>query len=97
MSAYALSELAGYDIEEIVEYLRVQNRRAAESFVDALEAAFKTIAAYPEIGRLRLDIAPTLRSLPVGVYLVFYRRVDDGIEIVRVLHGQCDVERAFSE
>jgi toxin ParE1/3/4 len=28
-----------------------------------------------------------VRSFPVGNYVVFYRVVTDGIELVRVLHG----------
>jgi plasmid stabilization system protein ParE len=28
-----------------------------------------------------------LRSLPVGSYIVFYRPMEDGIIVIRVLHG----------
>lgn len=37
-------------------------------------------------------IAPGLRSFPVGKYLIFYRLIDGGLEIVRVLHGARDIE-----
>jgi toxin ParE1/3/4 len=36
-----------------------------------------------------------LRSFPVGDYLVFYREADQGIEIVRVLHGSRDIAALF--
>lgn len=34
---------------------------------------------------------PALRSSPVGNYLIFYRPLPDGIEILRVLHGARDI------
>jgi toxin ParE1/3/4 len=36
-----------------------------------------------------------LRSHPAGNYVVYYREMNGGIEIVRVLHGARDVPRAF--
>jgi toxin ParE1/3/4 len=44
------------------------------------------------MGRERNDIAPGLRSFPVGKYLIFYRLIDEGLEIVRVLHGARNIE-----
>jgi toxin ParE1/3/4 len=38
---------------------------------------------------------PALRSLSVGNYLIFYRPLADGIEIVRVLHGARDIDSLF--
>jgi toxin ParE1/3/4 len=40
-------------------------------------------------------MAPGLRSFPVGNYVVFYRIVPEGIELVRVLHGARDLRRLF--
>jgi toxin ParE1/3/4 len=39
----------------------------------------------------RPDIAPGLRYLPVRRYLILYREVTGGIELVRVVHGARDV------
>jgi plasmid stabilization system protein ParE len=33
----------------------------------------------------------------VGNFLIFYRAAADGIEIVRVLDGRRDIQRAFDE
>lgn len=38
-----------------------------------------------------------LRSHPHGNYVIFYRPIGDGIEIVRVLHGARDIDAAFTE
>jgi toxin ParE1/3/4 len=40
-----------------------------------------------------------MRSWPIrgfGNHLVFYRPTDDGIEILRVLHGARDLRRVFN-
>jgi len=49
----------------------------------------------PPAGRLREDLAPSLRSFAVGKYLVFYRLVPGGIEVLRVLHGVRDLPSLF--
>jgi toxin ParE1/3/4 len=41
----------------------------------------------PGMGVARPEIRPDLRMFPVGSYVVLYPQVDDGVEIVRVLHG----------
>jgi toxin ParE1/3/4 len=43
----------------------------------------------------RPDIAPKLRSSPVGSYLILYRQVAAGVEVVRVLHGARNLRAIF--
>ena len=45
----------------------------------------------PTMGKAEFDLAPSLRSFPVGNYLLFYREVADGIQLVRALHGARDI------
>jgi toxin ParE1/3/4 len=40
-------------------------------------------------------LSPRLRSFPVKNYVIFYRPLEDGIEIVRVLHGAQDLPPLF--
>ena len=40
-------------------------------------------------------MATGLRSLPLGNYIIFYRPIDDGIEVVRILHGARDLPPLF--
>ncbi len=49
----------------------------------------------PGIGRKREELAQGLRSSVVGNYLIFYRAIEDGIEIVRVISGHRDIEALF--
>jgi toxin ParE1/3/4 len=49
----------------------------------------------PLIGRQREELSPRLRSFPVSRYIIFYRPMENGIEIVRVLHGARDFPPLF--
>jgi toxin ParE1/3/4 len=49
------------------------------------------------MGPARPDIAPDARAFVVGRYLVLCRLVDDGIEIIRVVHGARDLPGIFAE
>ncbi|MFQ6029321.1 MAG: type II toxin-antitoxin system RelE/ParE family toxin [Dehalococcoidia bacterium] len=68
----------------------------ATSFVQGLrDLCESTLAGNPYIGRNREDIAPSLRSLPFHGFMVFFRPMSDGVEIVRVLQGSRDIEALF--
>jgi hypothetical protein len=47
------------------------------------------------MGRLRPELAPHLRSFPIGNYVIFYRLTQEGIEVARVLHGARDIDALF--
>jgi toxin ParE1/3/4 len=47
------------------------------------------------LGRGREELAPGLRSLPYGRYVIFYEVMPDRIAIVRVLHGAGDLGPPF--
>jgi toxin ParE1/3/4 len=44
---------------------------------------------------MREDIGAGIRCIVVGEYLIFYRPIADGIEIMRVLHGRRDIQQAY--
>ena len=48
--------------------------RAADRWLDTVQQRIQVLAAQPHAGQLRPDLAPELRFLPVGNYLIFYRR-----------------------
>ncbi|MCB0220146.1 MAG: type II toxin-antitoxin system RelE/ParE family toxin [Chrysiogenetes bacterium] len=76
-------------------WIERENPRAADEFVDLIRAKFELLAKYPQMDRPREEPALAdlnLRSHPVGNYLIFYRSLSDGVEIVRILHGSMDIE-----
>jgi len=68
---------------------------AADRVIDHLDQAIQRIAEIPTLGRVRDDIDPSLRSYLVHSYLIFYRVVDQTVEIVRIIHGARSLPRAF--
>jgi toxin ParE1/3/4 len=75
------------DLIEIWLYIAVDNPLAADKFVDQIDAKCQMLADSPGIGPARPDIAPDLRYFPIGRYLILYREISGGIEVVRVVHG----------
>lgn len=83
------------DIVEIWDYIADDSEAQADAFVDRLDAKFQLLAQQPELGRVREELAPGLRSFPVGRYVIFYMPVSDGIAVVRVLHSARDLDAQF--
>lgn len=75
------------DIEAIALYIAEDSPSAALRWYAEIHAHCHRIADMPEIGVARPHIRPGLRTFPVGNYLILYRQIDDGAEIVRVVHG----------
>jgi len=85
------------DIEDISTGLQGRNSDAAERFLDALTQRFRTLANFPKMGRRRDEIFPLLRSFPVEDCLIFYRPIDKGAEVVRVIRSYSDLEFLFQD
>jgi toxin ParE1/3/4 len=82
------------DIVEILLHLRRHSRRAARSLHAAIDETLRLLAEYPGAGKSRDELAPRLRSLPVRryrQYMIYYRPIADGIEVIRVIHGAREV------
>ena len=79
------------DLVEIWSYIADDNEPAADRLLGRVDGELKMLLEHPQAGRLRPELKPELRSLPVGNYVVFYRPTPDGIEVVRVLSGYLDL------
>lgn len=83
------------DLHQIWDYIAEDDVEAATRLVDLVEEKCTLLARLPDIGRVRDELAQGLRSFPVGKYVIFYRRVKSGIEIVRVLSSWRDIPALF--
>jgi toxin ParE1/3/4 len=89
--------------DQFVYYLAAGGAELAERVLTAVEAATQRLLETPGIGVKRSFRHPSLQGLrmhPVRGFerhLVFYHERDDGIEIVRVLHGARDIPSAMDE
>jgi len=55
--------------------------------VDRFTAVIARLANQPLMGRSADHLLPGLRSFSSGEYLIFYRPDEDGVCVVRILHG----------
>jgi toxin ParE1/3/4 len=84
-------------------YAREAGLRVADRFFAEAEATFTRLASMPGIGTRYEPDEPLyagLRYFPVSrfrVYLVFYRPLPGGIEVLRVLHGARDIHAILAE
>ena len=91
MSEVVLSELAAADLTDIWVFVAQDNAEAADRVVDQLHEKCRFLANSSKAGRQRPELDPSIRSFPVGNYLIFYRESAIGIEVARVLHGRRDI------
>ncbi len=96
MSRNRLSEQSRSDLDDIWLYIASDNLTAADRFIDELVGKFQTLAIEPGVGRTRDELGESIRSFPVGNYVIFYRALPDGIEVVRVLSGFRDIPKLFA-
>jgi toxin ParE1/3/4 len=83
------------DLIDLWLYIAQDNPSAADRLLDEIEDKFVLLAAHPRLGPARPDIAPECRYFPVGRYLILYRLIPDGIEVIRVVQGSRRLEDLF--
>jgi toxin ParE1/3/4 len=88
---------AAADILEIWDFIAEDSMLEADRWIDRLDEKLNLWAMQPRIGRLREELAPELRSMPFGRYVVFFMPLPDGIDVVRMLHGSRDTDSEFSD
>lgn len=81
------SPRAREDLIELWTYIASDDAAAADHLLDATLEKLLLLATSPRLGPSRPDIAPGLRLFPVRRYVILYRELADGIEVVRVVHG----------
>ena len=97
MNRYKISRLAEQDLEDIWVYLAENNQIAADKQIAKILNCLPMLAQFPDIGKTRDDLSDSLRSFPVKPYIVFYIKLDNGIEVVRILHQSRDIDSQFSK
>ncbi len=58
-----------------------------------LHRAFDRLAEFPDIGRHASNIHPGYWQMDFTSHAIFYRSIESGILIVRVLHARMDFAR----
>jgi toxin ParE1/3/4 len=88
---------ADRDLDDHAEYIARDNLEAARRFYDAAAKAFEQLVVLPEMGSPQTFRNPALTGLRMWRiprferYLIFYRPIQEGIEVIRVLHAARDI------
>jgi toxin ParE1/3/4 len=90
-----VSRDAETDLILIWVYYAESSEGAARRIRDEITSKFNLLLQFPHIGRSREDLQHGYRSIPVGNHVVFYREIENGVEIMRVLHGAQDLHEVF--
>jgi toxin ParE1/3/4 len=89
------------EVDEIAATIARENLGAALRFYDRTEETFQRLSDWPQIGTRRRVASTSLRGLrsyPIRGYrnyLVFYLPIDDGVQIIAVVHGSRDIPSAL--
>jgi toxin ParE1/3/4 len=104
MSRIVRRRAARQDLADIVyHYVSTASLDTARRFRAEAQATLQRLAAMPGMGARYEHEHPALTGLrffPLSRfrnYLIFYRPLADGIEVVRVLHGARDIPRLLAE
>jgi toxin ParE1/3/4 len=85
---------ANDDLDGIWSYIARDNISAADALLDKLMQRFELLARNPKIGELQPHLADgTYRRFTEGSYVIYFVPDEQGITIVRVLHGARDETR----
>ncbi len=69
----------------------------AERYTDGLFALLDLLVEFPEMASERAEFSPPVRIHPSGAHLVIYRQADQGIEVIRILHGHQNLNAYLSD
>ena len=86
---------AEIDLDYIWLYIAQDSPPNADKFLDRIQECCLALAKFPQMGTACDGLKAGLRNQSVGNYLIFYFPLEDGVDIVRVLHGSRDIERLF--
>jgi toxin ParE1/3/4 len=97
MSRYVINILASQDLNEIANYFAENSLEAGDRFFRAFNRKCQQLVTFPNSGKSYAAIRPDLRGISLEGYVIFYRILDDGIEILRVVSGRRNFPSLFEE
>ena len=90
-----ISDQATHDLADIWLYIANDSPQVAGKFIDSIYEHCRLFCSSPDMGKVRDELLPGLKSFPLKRYVIFYRILSDSVEIVRVLSGYRDIGSIF--
>jgi toxin ParE1/3/4 len=91
------------DLIELFDFIAQDKLEPAERFLQTAAKSFERLAAFPGMGKRWESTHPRLadtRMYPMPgtfrSYLIFYRTVPQGIEILAVIHGARSIDKVLA-
>ncbi|WP_043997021.1 MULTISPECIES: type II toxin-antitoxin system RelE/ParE family toxin [Microcystis] len=81
----------------MADYFLVVNIEAGEKLFRKFYKKCQQLVQFPKLGRSYSHIKPSLRGLPLDGYIIFYRVINETVEILRIVNGRQDLDALFSE
>ncbi len=93
----SLSDKASTDLDFILDYSIINfGPNVMFEYHKSLEKCFATLDDFPDMGRQVDYIRSDYLCFQHRSHLVFYKKIKEGILIVRLLHKNMDAQRHFS-
>jgi toxin ParE1/3/4 len=89
---YIISPAAIRDLDDITDYFAEHNIDAGDRLLDEFSKKCRYLTQFPLMGRSYSEIRSYLRGLPMQS-----RIINNGIEIMRVIKGDRDLEAVFEK
>jgi plasmid stabilization system protein ParE len=97
MATFRLTPSARRDINGICSFIAADNLNAADRVFSAIFEACKALGQNPSLGHL--DTALTAKPIRFWTlsqfpnYIIVYRKVRTGVQVLRVVHGRRNLRR----
>lgn len=91
---------ANQDVADIARYIAdaAGDRAPGDGFARQLKEQCAKLAALPgQLGRVRTDLGPDIRSFPFRGYVLVFRYTTESLDVLRILHGHRDVIAYFGD
>ena len=89
---FLISARARDDLRGIYLTIAEDNPNAADRFIESLKERFQILAQWPLVGSSREDFGIGIRAFSHRNYVIYFRPVDNVVNIERVLHGARDLD-----
>jgi toxin ParE1/3/4 len=91
----SFTDEAREDLLAIEDFLAERSPRVADSFIDSVLERCRQLEQFPELGPVRHNVHPDAHCLVHPRWLILYRLVPRGVEVVRVADGARDLSSLF--
>lgn len=98
MANFKLTNKAVADLSKIWNYtFEVWSEKQGDKYYKTLISNCQEIANTPDLGKIYDGITSKLFGIKVNRHIIFYRTLEDHIEITRILHERMDLKKRILE